>query len=76
MNILLDNASAYPCFCSEKRLNLLKKEALRTRQVPKYDNKCRNMPKEEVDIRLNRKEKHCVRFKVRQNTNMYFIFKH
>lgn len=64
MNVLLGNGFAYPCFCTERRLDLLRKEALRTRQIPKYDNRCRKMSEEEVQKRLNRKEKHCIRFKV------------
>lgn len=38
---LLDNGHAYHCFCSERRLELLKKEAIKAAQVPKYDNRCR-----------------------------------
>lgn len=38
---LLENGHAYHCFCSERRLDLLKKEAIKTRQIPKYDNRCR-----------------------------------
>lgn len=43
VNKLLENGSAYHCFCSERRLDLLRKEALRTRQVPKYDNRCSHL---------------------------------
>lgn len=38
---LLETGQAYHCFCSERRLDLLKKEAIKTRQIPKYDNRCR-----------------------------------
>lgn len=38
---LLEADHAYHCFCTERRLELLKKEALKARQVPKYDNRCR-----------------------------------
>lgn len=41
INKLLETGHAYHCFCTERRLELLKKEALKTRQVPKYDNRCR-----------------------------------
>lgn len=33
---LLKTGAAYPCFCSAQRLELLKKEALRSRQTPRY----------------------------------------
>ncbi|KAL4685611.1 hypothetical protein H8959_001208 [Pygathrix nigripes] len=32
---LLKTGAAYPCFCSPQRLELLKKEALRNRQMPR-----------------------------------------
>lgn len=38
---LLETGHAYHCFCSERRLDLLKKEAIKARQIPKYDNRCR-----------------------------------
>ncbi|MEE6498115.1 hypothetical protein FKM82_002977 [Ascaphus truei] len=38
---LLDSGAAYRCFCTPQRLELLKKEALRSRQTPRYDNRCR-----------------------------------
>jgi glutamyl-tRNA synthetase len=41
VNKLLDTGDAYHCFCSERRLDLLKKEAIKSRQIPKYDNRCR-----------------------------------
>lgn len=41
VNKLLENGHAYHCFCSDRRLDLLKKEAVKLRQIPKYDNRCR-----------------------------------
>ena len=38
---LLESGHAYHCFCTERRLELLRKEAIKTRQIPKYDNRCR-----------------------------------
>lgn len=32
---LLRTGAAYPCFCSPQRLELLKREALRSRQTPR-----------------------------------------
>lgn len=62
--ILVDQEAAYPCFCSEKRLELLRREALRLRQVPKYDNKCRSLSKEESQSKIRQGHPHCIRFKV------------
>lgn len=65
VEVLLQNGSAYRCFCSDHRLDLLRREALRLRQVPKYDNKCRHLSKEDINDKLKRGEPYCIRFKVR-----------
>uniref|UniRef100_A0A1Y1KQ26 Nondiscriminating glutamyl-tRNA synthetase EARS2, mitochondrial n=1 Tax=Photinus pyralis TaxID=7054 RepID=A0A1Y1KQ26_PHOPY len=64
VNTLLDNESAYRCFCTSKRLDLLRLEAARTGQIPKYDNRCRHLTKEQVQSKLNSNMPHCVRFKL------------
>nr|XP_016935900.2 probable glutamate--tRNA ligase, mitochondrial [Drosophila suzukii] len=61
---LLQNGTAYRCFCTERRLDLLRKEALRTRQVPRYDNKCRHLTETEIDSLLAKGTPHCIRFKL------------
>ncbi|KAH8245971.1 hypothetical protein KR026_001947 [Drosophila bipectinata] len=61
---LLKNGTAYRCFCTERRLDLLRKEAVRTRQVPRYDNKCRHLTKAEVESLVDRGTPHCIRFKL------------
>lgn len=61
---LLDNGSAYHCFCSEHRLDLLRREAIKLSQIPKYDNRCRHLNAEDVKEKLKRGERHCIRFKV------------
>lgn len=64
MRVILDSGDAYHCFCTEKRLELLRREAIRQRQVPKYDNKCRHLSAAEVEQKLEAKEPSCIRFKV------------
>lgn len=59
---LLSNGHAYKCYCTEKRLELLRRDALRTRTIPRYDNKCRSLDDE--DLNLNEGKKYCIRFKV------------
>lgn len=59
---LLSSGLAYKCYCTEKRLELLRRDALRTRTIPRYDNKCRSLSKEEL---INKEGKsYCIRFKV------------
>lgn len=61
---LLDNGSAYYCFCSDRRLELLRKEALKQRQVPKYDNRCRHLTPVQIAEKLARNDPFCIRFKL------------
>ncbi|XP_011864633.1 PREDICTED: probable glutamate--tRNA ligase, mitochondrial isoform X2 [Vollenhovia emeryi] len=61
---LLDNRSAYYCFCTEKRLELLRREAIKCGQVPKYDNRCRHFTKDQVKEMLWKNITYCIRFKL------------
>nr|XP_029716623.1 probable glutamate--tRNA ligase, mitochondrial [Aedes albopictus] len=61
---LMEDGRAYYCFCSERRLELIRKEAMRLRQVPKYDNKCRHLTPGQVAERLAKNDKFCIRFKL------------
>ncbi|OXU22426.1 hypothetical protein TSAR_000637 [Trichomalopsis sarcophagae] len=64
VKLLLNNGSAYKCFCSERRLEMLRKEAVKERQTPKYDNRCRHLTDQEVKDKLKRGEQYCIRFKL------------
>ncbi|XP_017482137.1 PREDICTED: probable glutamate--tRNA ligase, mitochondrial [Rhagoletis zephyria] len=61
---LLENDTAYRCFCTERRLELLRKEAIRTRQVPRYDNKCRYLTPQQIAVLLAKNTPYCIRFKL------------
>ncbi|XP_030636415.1 nondiscriminating glutamyl-tRNA synthetase EARS2, mitochondrial [Chanos chanos] len=63
-DLLLQNGHAYHCFCSTQRLDLLKKEALRTGQTPRYDNRCRHLRAEQVKERLAQGAPYVIRFKL------------
>lgn len=69
----MENGSAYHCFCTDKRLQLLKKEAVRLQQIPKYDNKCRSLSPDNVKEKLNRGEPSCIRFKVSKFLNWVIL---
>nr|CAD7262931.1 unnamed protein product [Timema shepardi] len=71
VNHLLEIGAAYPCFCSDTRLGLLKREALRARQVPRYDNKCRHLSLEDRREKLNRYDSYCIRFKLTPNSEPF-----
>ncbi|XP_056591679.1 probable glutamate--tRNA ligase, mitochondrial isoform X1 [Triplophysa dalaica] len=61
---LLHTGHAYYCFCSNQRLELLKKEAQRNGHVPRYDNRCRHMKPEQIREKLERGVPHVIRFKL------------
>lgn len=62
--ILLENGSAYPCFCSEEELTTKRQKAEEEHRSLHYDGKCRRLSKEEVEKRVAAGEAHVVRVKV------------
>jgi len=78
---LIDKGLAYRCFCSEKRLDLLRREANRTKQPNKYDRRCYKMSLRELDQKLSDKQPFTVRFLLSQevlpfNDTVYGEFTH
>uniref|UniRef100_F6W321 Nondiscriminating glutamyl-tRNA synthetase EARS2, mitochondrial n=1 Tax=Xenopus tropicalis TaxID=8364 RepID=F6W321_XENTR len=59
---LLDSGAAYRCFCTPQRLELLKREAMRNRQTPRYDNRCRHLTPKQVEEKLSRNSPFVIRF--------------
>ncbi|NWX18712.1 SYEM protein, partial [Aegotheles bennettii] len=62
--VLLASGTAYRCFCTPQRLELLKKEALRSQQTPRYDNRCRHLTPREVAEKLSQGLDWVVRFRL------------
>lgn len=61
---LVQTGKAYHCFCSQQRLELLKREALRSGQTPRYDNRCRHLRPDQVEEKLDQKVPHVIRFRL------------
>ncbi|KAK2817327.1 hypothetical protein Q5P01_025518 [Channa striata] len=61
---LVESGHAYYCFCSSQRLELLKKEALRSGQTPRYDNRCRHLRADQVEEKLAKGVPHVIRFRL------------
>lgn len=61
---LVESRHAYYCFCSSQRLELLKKEALRSGQTPRYDNRCRHLQLKQVQDKLAEGIPHVIRFRL------------
>ena len=64
MEKLIESSAGYECFCSEKRLELLRKEAVRAKAKPGYDNKCRDLTRSQVVQKKAAGERYVVRVKV------------
>lgn len=58
---LLENGSAYYCFCSEKRLETLRKEAIQANEIPRYDNRCRHLTPVQVAEKIANHDPMCIR---------------
>ncbi|OCT61634.1 probable glutamate--tRNA ligase, mitochondrial isoform X1 [Xenopus laevis] len=63
---LLDTGAAYRCFCTPQRLELLKREAVRNRQTPRYDNRCRHLTPKQVEEKLSRSSPYVIRFHLQE----------
>ncbi|KAK7929610.1 hypothetical protein WMY93_006005 [Mugilogobius chulae] len=67
---LLQSGHAYLCFCSPQRLELLRKEALRSGQTPRYDNRCRHLEPAQVEQRLAQGLSHVIRFRLQEGRSL------
>ena len=45
---LLQEGKVYKCFCSNERLEALRKEQISKGEMPRYDGRCRSLSKEEI----------------------------
>ena len=61
---LVDNGSAYPCFCSPERLEQVRQEQMKRKENPRYDGTCRNLDPDEAAKRVANGEPYTVRFKM------------
>lgn len=66
---LLENGSAYYCFCTERRLELLRKDALRANETPKYDNRCRHLTPVQVAEKIANNDSMCIRYDIAQEAH-------
>jgi nondiscriminating glutamyl-tRNA synthetase len=63
---LLAKGKAYYCFCSEEDLEAMRQYQLSIGQPPRYNGKCRDLPKETVEKYLKEKRSYVIRFKVEE----------
>ncbi|MEK7631344.1 MAG: glutamate--tRNA ligase [Patescibacteria group bacterium] len=61
-NTLLEQGSAYPCFCTAERLQQLRASQENQHLPPGYDGVCRALPTATAKQRMNQGEPHVIRF--------------
>lgn len=61
---LVEKGRAYYCFCTQERLESVKREQIGRGLQPMYDGLCLLLPPEEVRLRLTSHEPHVIRLKV------------
>ena len=69
---LIDKGYAYYCFCSNERLEEVRKFQNENHLPSKYDRTCLNLSKEEVEKRIASGEKYVIRMKVPDNEAIKF----
>ena len=62
LGLLRKEGKVYPCFCSEERLEALRKEQHSRGEPPRYDGCCRRLAPEEARRRIHGGETPCWRF--------------
>ncbi|MBD3362558.1 glutamate--tRNA ligase [Candidatus Dojkabacteria bacterium] len=67
---LVEDGKAYYCFCSEDRLEKLRKKQIKEKKQPMYDKKCRDLDPEEARTRIEKGEEYVIRLKIPQNKTL------
>ncbi|EDV21900.1 uncharacterized protein TRIADDRAFT_29866 [Trichoplax adhaerens] len=71
-NRLIENDYAYPCFCTQRELDLVKMQNIKSGLNPRYNGKCRSISREIASARIQNGESHVIRLKVPDGqTNFY-----
>ncbi len=66
ITILLQNGSAYPCFCSAERLEKMRTEQQKNNMPVRYDGTCRTLDGAEAEQRMA-SEEHVIRMRIPQS---------
>ncbi len=69
---LLENGSAYYCFCSKERLDKVREEQKAKGLTARYDGHCREISLEEARKRVEAGEPHVIRLKLTLNKDVTF----
>ena len=66
--LLLKKGAAYKCYCTKLRLDLIRKNAVKHGEIPRYDNKCRHLTEKEILAKTAERVPYVIRFKVRKHS--------
>lgn len=69
---LVEEGTAYYCFCTAERLDALRTEQEELKLPPRYDGHCRHVPLEEARERIEKWEKYTIRLKVPKGEKIVF----
>ncbi len=69
---LLASGDAYYCFCTKERLDNMRTEQEKNKQIPKYDRCCLNLSKDEIEKNLKEKVPFVIRLKLPDNRDIVF----
>jgi glutamyl-tRNA synthetase len=69
---LIEKGCAYYCFCDEATLEKMRQEQIAAKQPPKYDRRCLNLKKEEIEERLKVNSPYVIRMKIPENRTIEF----
>jgi len=72
VNIIVENGTAYRCFCTPERLERMRKELERKKPTPKYDRTCLRLSEKEIQRNLAEGKKFVVRMKVPDGIMVHF----
>jgi nondiscriminating glutamyl-tRNA synthetase len=70
---LIDKQHAYYCFCSQERLDVLRKTQTEQKKPTRYDKHCLHLLPDDVEKRLKDGEKFVIRLNVPENETIKFI---
>ena len=69
---LINKGLAYYCFCTQERLDQLRTTQKASKQVPKYDQHCLHLSKEEIQKNLDAKIPYTIRMAIPKNETIIF----
>lgn len=72
LQALIENGSAYPCFCSKERLDAVREEQKAKGENFKYDGHCKHLTEAEIKEKIQQNIPHVYRLKLPENQDITF----